>query len=54
MLPRKYAIKSCFTFSPHRTGVSTLSAETENTEIAFLLKCCMLFCQQIRQTPGHC
>jgi len=30
----------------HLTGVSTLPGETGNPEIAFLLKCCMLFCQQ--------
>ena len=35
------AIKNCFIFPPHLTGVSTLPGETQNPEIVFLLKCCM-------------
>jgi len=35
MLPRKQAIKSCFIFPPHLTGIFTLPGETGNPEVVF-------------------
>jgi len=43
-------LKIALFFPPHLTGVSTLLGETGNPEIVFLLKCCMLFCQQTHKT----
>jgi len=44
MLPRQYAIKSCFIFPPHLTGVSTYLVKQETQKLLFYLNvvCCFV------------